>query len=209
MVAHPLHAAAFYGHFLVVGLLLEYGAKTDIKNTWKHTALEESHSTDIKNLIQNAPSDLIFSLKTKLMEKQIVSEMRPIEFKGHHIAKELIRHPNALDPETRAKINTIIKNWKMTWHGTRFENLESILHHGLLPAGIKAIEPPNGHVRLDKMLFGVGNWAAAIFVSPSILYAAHEAYSERVMSNREQWCVLVKVYCSPDAYKAFKHTVSR
>ncbi len=205
----PLHAAAFYGHFLVVGLLLEYGAKTDIKNTWKHTALEESHSTDIINLIQNASSDVIFSLKTKLMEKQLVSEMRPIEFKGQVIAKELVRHPNRLDPETRAKINTIIKNWKMAWHGTYLTNLESILEHGLLPAGTNGINPPPHHVRLGVMESGVENWAAAIFVSPSILYAAHESYSERVMSNNEQWCVLLKAYCCPDSYTAYDQTVGR
>ena len=56
----PLHAAAFFGQSLVVGLLLEYGAQTDIKNKWGQTALQEGHSTDITNLITNASSDLIF-----------------------------------------------------------------------------------------------------------------------------------------------------
>ena len=208
----PLHAAAFFGQSLVVGLLLEYGARADIKNNWGQTALEESHSTYITNLIQNASSDLIFSLKTKLMAKQIVSEMRLIEFKDRDgidqvIAKELIRHPNAFDPKTRRELNTILKSWEMTWHGTHYANLESILEHGLLPAGTGGIKPPPGHFKLDETWFGVGNWAAAIFLSPSILYAAHAVYSERVLSNRENWCVVVKAYCRPGSYKAYDPTV--
>jgi hypothetical protein len=205
----PLHAAAFFGHPLVVGLLLEYGAQIDIKNTWGQTALQESKSTDIANMIQNASSELMFSLKTKLMTKQLVSEMRPIEFKGQLIAKELIRHPNTLDRRTRTKLNTILKNWEMTWHGTRFENIEPILSHGLLPAGTGGVKLSSGYIRLGDKFLDVPNWAAAIFVSPSMLYSAHEAYSERVMSKKEQWCVLFKVYCLPESYKAYDPTVLR
>ena len=203
----PLHAASFFGHPLVVGLLLEYGARTDIKNRWASTALAEGRSTEIKNMIQNVSKDLIFSLKTKLMDKNLVSEMRPIEFRGEIIAKELIRHPNSLDGETRSKLNTIRKEWKLTWHGTQFKNVESILEHGLLPAGSPGIKPPPGHFHLEQTYFGISNWAAAIFVSPSILYSAHAAYSERIMSANEQWCVLIKGYCNPESYKEYDPTV--
>jgi hypothetical protein len=205
----PLHAAAFFGHNLVVGLLLQYGARTDIKNTWEQTALQESNSADITNMIQNASSELMFSLKTKLMAKQLVSEMRPIEFKGQLIAMELIRHPKTLDRRTRSELHTILNTWEMTWHGTQVKNLESILANGLLPAGTGGIKPPRNHFELGKTFFGISNWAAAIFVSPSILYSAHKAYSEKVMSNTEQWCVLFKVYCLPESYKAYDPTVLR
>ena len=47
----PLHVAAFYDHRSVIRLLLDYGARTDIKNGLNQTALQESNSTDIKNLI--------------------------------------------------------------------------------------------------------------------------------------------------------------
>ena len=92
-----LHVAAYFCHPHVVRLLLEYGARTDVKNTWQQTALQESHSTEITNLIQNASSDFIFSVKTKFMDLQLVSEMRPVKFKGQIIAKELIRHPSRFD----------------------------------------------------------------------------------------------------------------
>ena len=205
----PLHAAAYFGHSLVVGLLLEYGARIDITNKWGHTAFDEGRSVRIKSLVMNASLDLIFSLKTTLMEQQLVSEMRPIEFKGQVIAKELIRHPNALDRKTSFGLDTILEKWEMTWHGTRFKNLQSIMKHGLLPAGTGGIEPPPGHFKLGAFFCNIPNWAAAIFVSPSLTYSAHAAYSERVMSNKEQWCVLIKAYCKPESYKAYDLTVSR
>ena len=204
-----LHAAAFYGHLHVVRLLLEYGARTDIKNNWQETALGESNSTEITNLIKDSSSDFIFSAKTTFKEKQLVSGMRPIEFKGQLIAKELIRHPSRFDEKTRSELSTIRKTWKMTWHGTKFKHLEAILIQGLLPAGTGDIKPPPGHYTLGKTFYGVENWAAAIFVSPSITYSSHEAYSERVTSANEKWCVLIKTYCRPGSYNAYDPTVLR
>ena len=186
-----LHVAAFYGHLHVVRLLLEYGARTDIKNNWQETALGESNSTEITNLIKDASSDFIFSAKTTFKEKQLVSGMRPIEFKGQLIAKELIRHPSRFDEKTK------------------FKHLEAILIQGLLPAGTGDIKPPPGHFRLGKTFSDIPNWAAAIFVSPSIMYSAHKAYSERVTSANENWCVLIKAYCRPESYKAYDPTVLR
>ena len=205
----PLHAASFYGHPLVVSLLLEYGARTDIKNTWASTALEESDSTEITNLIEDTSSDFIFSTKATLMEKKLVSRMRPIEFKGQLIAKELLRDPSRFDERTKSELNTIRKTWKMTWHGTQFQNLESILTQGLLPAGSEGISPPPGHFELGQTFQGVENWAAAIFLSPSIMYSSHEVYSERVTSTNEEWCVLIKAYCRPGSYTAYDPTVFR
>ena len=204
-----LHAAAYYGHEHVVRLLLEYGAQTDIKNTWQNTALEESYSKEITNLIKEISSDFIFSAKTTFRKKQLVSRMRPVEFRGQIIAKELIRHPSRFDNKTRSKLNTIRKTWKMTWHGTQFKNVEPILRQGLLPAGTRGIKPPPGHFGLGETFSGIQNWAAAIFVSPSILYSSHVAYSERVKSTNEEWCVLIKTYCRPGSYEAYNPTVLR
>ena len=204
----PLHAAAFFGHTLLVGLLLEYGAKIDIKNKWGHTALQESTShPDIQRLIQTAPSDIISSLAAKLTEKKLVTNMRLVEFKGKVIAKELLRDPSSLDRITRAEWDNILESWELTWHGTRYRHLESIIEKGLIPAGTDGIQPPSGHFSLGKEYFGIRNWAAAIFTSPSILYAGHAAYADRVVSQRQQWCVLVKAYCKPNTYKSYDPTV--
>ena len=204
----PLHAAAFYGHTLLVGLLLEYGANIDMKNRWGNTALQESTShADIQRLIQTASSDIISSLAAKLTERKLVTSMRLVEFKGKVIAKELLRDPSSLDRITRADWDNILQSWELVWHGTKYRHLESIIEKGLIPAGTDGIQPPNGHFSLGKEYFGIQNWAAAIFISPSILYAGHAAYAERVVSQRKQWCVLVKAYCKPNTYKSYDPTV--
>ena len=203
----PLHGAAFYGQALVVGLLLEFGARSDIKNKWGSTAQDESATSEIRRLIQTASADSISSLAAKLGAKQLVLNVRLIEYEGKVIAKELLRDPRSLDGKTRIEWNSILSNWEPAWHGTRYCNLESILEKGLVPAGSSGIKPSKGHYSLGDKICGIANWAAAIFLSPSILYAGHVCYSERIFSESEQWCVLVKAYCKPGSYKAYDPTV--
>ena len=202
----PLHGAAYFGHELVAGLLLQYGARSDVKNKWG-TPLEESATPKIRSLIQTASADDISSLAAKLREKQLVLSVRLIDYLGNVIAKELIRDPCTLDVHTRAEWNSIQSTWETAWHGTRYQYLQSIIEKGLLPAGSSGIKPAAGHYGLGEEHFGIPNWAAAIFVSPSILYAAHACYSERVFSESQQWCVLVKAYCKPGSYKSYDPTV--
>jgi ankyrin repeat protein len=40
-----MHCAAYYGHYTIIPLLLEYGVPTDILNVFKETAEEESATT--------------------------------------------------------------------------------------------------------------------------------------------------------------------
>ena len=202
----PLHGAAYFGHALVVGLLIQHGARSDVKNKWG-TALEESATPKIRSLIQTASADHISSLAAKLREKQLVSSVRLIEYFGNVIAKEFVRDPCTLDVHTRTEWNGIQSTWETAWHGTRYAYLKSIIEKGLLPAGSSGIKPAAGHYSLGEVHFGIPNWAAAIFVSPSILYAAHACYSERIFSESQQWCVLVKVYCKPGSYKSYDPTV--
>lgn len=205
----PLHGAAYFGHELVVGLLLQHGARTDIKNNWEHTALDESATRKIQHLIQSASFDYISSLAAELKRKQLVLSVRIIEYKGSVIAKEFVRNASILDTLTRAQWNNSHRNWEVAWHGTKYRHLQSILEKGLLPAGSSGIKPAEGHFSLGEVHFGVRNWAAAIFVSPSILYASHAAYSERVFSESQKWCVLIKAYCRPGSMKAYDPTVLR
>ncbi|KAJ7386826.1 hypothetical protein OS493_006856 [Desmophyllum pertusum] len=203
----PLHGAAYFGHALVVGLLLQHGARSDIRNKWGNTALEESTTPEIRNLIQTASTDGISALAATLKEKQLVLNVRLIEYGGEVIAKELTRDPRTLDARTRAEWNGIHSSWETAWHGTRYKYLQPIIEKGLLPAGSSGIKPAANHYSLGEEYFGIYNWAAAIFLSPSILYAAHVCYSDRVFSESQQWCVLVKVYCKPGCYKSYDPTV--
>ncbi|PFX17016.1 uncharacterized protein LOC111341452 [Stylophora pistillata] len=204
-----LHAAAFYGHELVVGLLLQHGAKSDIRNSWGNTPIDESATPSIQNLIQSASGDKISSLAAKLKEKQLVKSVRHIEYQGEVMAKELTRDPRCLDTLTRDEWNNIQDTWETAWHGTRYNYLESIIDKGLLPSGSSGIKPAEGHYKLGETHFGIRDWAAAIFLSPSILYASHACYSERIFSESQQWCVLVKTLCKPGSYRSYDPTVFR
>ena len=203
----PLHGAAFFGHTLIVGLLLEHGARSDIRNNWGNTALDESATPNIKSRIQTASTDSILSLAARLREKHFILSVRHIKYQGQVIAKELTRDPRTLDARTRSEWNGIQSTWETAWHGTRYAHLHSIMEKGLLPAGSSGIVPAKGHISLGREYLGIPNWAAAIFVSPSILYAAHNVYSDRIFSESQQWCVLVKVYCKPGSYKSYDPTV--
>lgn len=205
----PLHGAAYFGHAQVVRLLLQHGARTNLRNNWGNAPQDESATSEIRRLIQTASVDQISSLAADLREKQLVLSVRVIEYQGEVIARELIRDPRALDASTRMEWTTIHRTWELAWHGTRFAYLESIIKKGLLPAGTGGINPGAGHFRLGEEHFGIPNWAAAIFVSPSILYASHSCYSDRVSSEFQQWCVLVKVYCRPGTLKSYDPTVKQ
>ena len=205
----PLHGAAYFGHELVVGLLLQHGAKSDIRNQWGNTAVDESATPRIRNLIQTASVDYISSLAAKLKEKQLVKSVRLIEYQGEVIAKELTRDPRSLDALTRDELNNIQNTWEIAWHGTRYRYLKSIIDNGLLPSGTCGIKPAKGHYKLGETHFGIQDWAAAIFLSPCILYASHVCYSERIFSESKRWCVLVKVYCKPGSFKSYDPTVFR
>ena len=203
----PLHGAAYYGHTPIVGLLLQHGAKTDIKNQFKHTALDESATPEIQKMIETASADKILSLTAELRGKNLVHRVQLIKYQGQVIAKELKRDHSTLDEGTRAEWYDICRNWTSAWHGTRYRHLEGIIKNGLLPAGSNGIKPEAGHFDLNKEHLGIPNWAAAIFLSPCIFYSSHEAYSERVVSESQEWCVLVKAFCKPGSFKSYRSTV--
>ncbi len=78
------------------------------------------------------------------------------------------------------------------------------------------IKPQDGHIALDRTVSGIANWANAIFVSPSVFYASHYVYSERVLdrdfSSDEapaSWCTLVQCLVRPASYRSFPHTLFR
>ena len=54
---------------------------------------------------------------------------------------------------------------------------------------------------------GVANWGSALFVSPSIAYAAHLAYAERIASNDREWCCVVNLRVAPGSFDAFPSTL--
>ena len=81
-----------------------------------------------------------------------------------------------------------------------------------MPAGSKLpngemIKPPEGHYSLDATIDGYKNWAKAIFVSPSLFYAAHVCYAERILSGGQTWATLIEAKVKPNSYTTHTLTV--
>lgn len=51
-------------------------------------------------------------------------------------------------------------------------------------------------------------WTHAIFLLPNIFYASHACYSERVLSEGEQWCVVIKAYVEPSSFTSHEPTTT-
>lgn len=209
-----LHAASFYGQRLIVELLLRYGADPTITNRWGHTAADEAHSVEIKEVILSHKEDCVSKIVSSLIANGLAHRVRFVKYKSKIIGKEILRHHDAIDQHTRLVLDSISSKWVSVWHGTKAKYLESILRYGLKPSGSKLpdgsrIKPPTNHYKLGETHFGIRNWASAIFLSPSIAYASHVCYSERIFSGNEQWCVLIKALVNPSAYTMHEPTVYR
>lgn len=208
----PLHGASFYGQRLIVGLLLRYGADARIKNKWGSTPVDDAATDEIKQAILEYKKDPLAKLVSSLMSEKLVSRVHLVHYKEKVVGREIIRNHEVLDLRTRHRWDFIISNWHTVWHGTRSKHIVSILRHGLMPSGTKlpsghSIEPPNNHYKLGETHFGIKNWANAIFLSPSISYASHACYSDRITSEDDDWCVLIKAYVEPNSFSEHDPTV--
>ena len=208
----PLHGAAFYGQASIVKLLLVYGADPKVKNKWGNTPADEVASEEIRQILDSHKKDHVSSVTSSLVSQGLAARVRLIYRGEKVIGKEIVRNRDTLDSQTRQRWDDIHSSWERAWHGTKADYLESIIRNGLMPSGTrlsdgKTIRPPRNHYQLSEEHFGIANWAKAIFLSPSIFYASHACYSERVISEGEQWCVLVKARVKPTSYKSYDPTV--
>ena len=203
----PLHGAAFYNQDSTVKLLLEYGAKTEIKNIDGKTVLEDAYSKKIKEIILNSQKDKITNLLNDLINKKLAKKLILVKYDNQIIGKKIIRNEEMIS----SYINNE-KEWEIGWHGTKFEFLESIMKYGLYPSGSKLengyeIKPLKGHVQLNIKVDKFNNWAKAIFVSPSIFYAGHPAYAKTIISNNIEYSVLIETRIKKRKFTQHKPTV--
>ena len=203
-----LHGAAYYGQELIIQLLIEHGINTKIRNKFNSTAADEAKTPVIKELILQSDRDKIMLLFQDLHNKGLISNIIPIKKKGKIIAQKMLC-PAGLSQSNFFELN---KNWVPAWHGTKFQFLESIIRYGLRPSGSKlsngiTINVNKGHIPLGYSISGIQQWAKAVFVSPSIFYAANLVYAERIISRGKRWCVLVEVRLKPGSYTSHPSTV--
>lgn len=205
-----LHVASFYGQSSVVKLLLIYGADPSLKNIHGNTPVDEA-SEKIKQIFEgckNDPTSVILST-LDLGENKIHS----IRYEDKIIGWEVVRGSTQLNKSTSYQWDRIHRRWELAFHGTRYNCIESIWKHGLLASGSKIphgeeIKPPDNHYQLGETIFGVDNWANAVFVSPNILYASHACYSRRIFAGDSQLCVIIKAFVEPASYKSAYSTLT-
>ena len=208
-----LHISSYYGHEFVVKLLISYYANTNIKNNSGYSASMVSRTEEIKNLINNCSQDKIFQLYNELKNSNLASEIVPI-FKtdDKNSKKEIIAYK--IICINKDLFNKIDYKYESAWHGTKYKNLKSIAKNGLCAPGTKLkdgteIKPTKGHIQLGFEVDGKENWAKAVFVSPDIFYAADACYSERIISQNEQWVVLIETRVKPGSYDEHNSTLLR
>ena len=116
----PLHGAAFYNQEIIVQLLLEYGAKTNIKNKFNALPSDDACSISIKNNILNSQTYQISILSSYLINKKLAKKLILVKYNNKIIGKKIMRSENMLP----SNINYIKNNWEPTFHGTKFNSLE-------------------------------------------------------------------------------------
>jgi hypothetical protein len=195
----PLHAASFYGHVIVCLLLVSHGAMVTARNRYDNTPKDEARDQKTRQSLTNTETNAIMKLAKANHHLLDGAGIQKVYYRGEVVAK-VLRLPDKPPP-----------GWTLCWHGTKIAHLGSILKNGLQPAGATVdgslIQPPANHYRLGTTHFGLSNWANAIFVSPSVLYAGHPCYAEHVVDDSDQWCVLLEVYCRPKAFSIHKSTI--
>ena len=102
--------------------------------------------------------------------------------------------------------------FELAWHGTKEEYVCSILKHGLRASGSKLpdgklLKPLDNHYALGMSHQGISNWAAAVFVSPSVSYASHVCYAERVFVDGEMWAVIMDCAVRKGSFTKHDQTV--
>jgi hypothetical protein len=127
-----LHAVAYYGHKLIVQLLLEYEANPRIKNKFGNEPEAEGCSLEIQQCIRSKTNDQINTLLNVLKTQGLVKNMVVIKHDDKIIAKKILRNSEYF-PEY--SISYLTKYWTLAWHGTKYNHLQSIMRYGLHSAG--------------------------------------------------------------------------
>jgi hypothetical protein len=201
----PLHGAAYFGQLDIVKLLLGYGANINLKNKFGHLPIDEALTNEIKSVLKENEEDPILKIYKSLLSKNIAKKIVPISkyYQDNIVAKKILLNFNNLPKQYNS--SEVEKEWITAWHGTKFTNLKSIAEVGLKPPGVKLdngneIQIPVNHIQRNINYESFPDWANGIFVSPSIFYAAHPAYSKEISFKNEQWKVLVEVRVKPNSY---------
>ena len=107
-----------------------------------------------------------------IFNQGLISDIIPIKYKNKIIAYKLFLKKYSSTP----------KDWIPAWHGTKIENLESIIKYGLKQQGTKLpngkIIPKTEYIPLKEVILGIKNWEKAIFATTCISCASMYSFYE-------------------------------
>jgi ankyrin repeat protein len=100
----------------------------------------------------------------------------------------------------------------IAYHGTNINAIRSILLDSLVLPGTvvsngKRIQPPSNHFARDKTYFGVNDFAAAIFLSPSIYYSSDPTYATPFSDGDRQLIPVLECSVKRGSYDVYPGTV--
>jgi ankyrin repeat protein len=109
-----LHGAAYYGQINVIKVLLNYGAKTNIKNNFGHLPIDEAMTEEIKTILKESEEDKVLKLYRSLLSKNIAYQLIPINHDGTTIGKKIMC--KLINLPKQYKSLKIEKDWVSAWH---------------------------------------------------------------------------------------------
>ncbi|CAF2615292.1 unnamed protein product [Rotaria sp. Silwood2] len=100
----------------------------------------------------------------------------------------------------------------IAYHGTTINVIRSIVHDGLVIPGTitssgKRINPPKNHFAREKTYFGVSDFAAAIFLSPSVYYSSDPTYAIPFSHGDQQLIPVLECSVKDKSYSTYPGTV--
>jgi hypothetical protein len=138
MGSSPLHATSYYGHEIVVALLLAKSAGRDLKNKYGNSSLDEARTDNIRRVL--ATEVVQGHLLQKLVDPSppdksiaVVVCLQPIFYKNSAVAWKVMRHPQQI--RNTLGDYEIPVAWSTAWHGTELQHLHPIMQYDLQSSG--------------------------------------------------------------------------
>ncbi|CAF3977540.1 unnamed protein product [Rotaria sordida] len=100
----------------------------------------------------------------------------------------------------------------IAYHGTNINVIRSILHDGLVIPGTvtssgKRINPPKHHFAREKKYFGISDFAAGVFLSPSVYYSSDPTYAVSFSHDDQQLIPVLECSIKSNSYTVYPGTV--
>ena len=164
----------------------------------KYNYIDKNKIEEIILFINFNGEDLKSEIIRSIFNQRLISNIIPIKYKSKIIAQKLLLNNN--NPRN-------CMNWIPAWHGTKIENLESIIKYGLKSQGTKLtngkIVPKTKYPPLKQYVLGIKNWEQAIFATPCINCASIYSFidcQQDFFFNYYHSSILVEIRIKPGSF---------